>query len=118
MPFVILLLTELSGVMVVGAWAKNCKELREQDEANLEDQIDSYIVSDDVSAVHTSLRLPHILQDSTAPDKCEIARIQDKGTSWRLLGLQKPTAEPLAAWTRPSTSIVVSEIFTASPASI
>ena len=120
----------ISGAMVVGAWAENCKGLQHQNDANREATISGSVswqspdivipnnVSDDAKVFDQPLRLPDVLQDSTAPNDGEKARIQKEDTLWRLLGLQKPAAKPLAAWTRLSTSAVVSTIFLASPASV
>ena len=120
----------ISGAVAVGAWAENCKDLQQQNNANPEatlsnskswqspDTFNLKQASDDVTAPHQPIRLPDLLQDSTAPHTCEIARIQDDDSLWQLLGLQKPAATPLAAWARPSTNALVSAIFTASSASV
>lgn len=120
----------ISGAMLVGVWAHNCKELSQQENATpeasypqamswqLRDIADPYQARSDVTAAPAPLELPDILQDITAPTGSDITRIQDDDTLWRLLGLKKPTAEPLRAWPNPPTSTLVSAIFSASSASI
>ena len=64
------------------------------------------------------LRLPEILQDSTAPHGEELSRIQGDRILWQLLGLQKPPTDPTAAWGLPSKKVMVSGSFSASAESI
>ncbi|KAL1981484.1 hypothetical protein VTN96DRAFT_2513 [Rasamsonia emersonii] len=117
------------GAMVVGAWAQNCKELQQQHtELTAVSEAEQW---EKMPLVHwnqcenatafLSLRLPDILQDSTAPEDGEAKRILQDRSLWQLLGLQKPPTDPPTAsrGLPPSSSkIMVSAIFTASERSI
>ena len=115
----------LGGATAVGAWAKNCKELQQQSKnsapSSNPEQAEIPAVDFSQSGDATTskpLRLPDILQDATAPNGEELARIQEDRLLWQLLGLQKPPTDPIATWGPPSNKVMVSAIFAASAESI
>ena len=114
----------LGGAMAIGAWAKNCKEIQKDTNPVTSSDDGQWQMCPDNSREYENemasqpLRLPDILQDSTAPHGEEVARIQEDRTLWQLLGLQKPPTDSNTTWGSPSNKVMVSAIFAASAESI
>lgn len=124
----------LGGAMIVGAWAKCCKDLQngtgsvassDLQELNLplgdqktlhgsEGSLDQF----GDKRISIPLELPEILQDSTAPRSEEAAKLREDRTLWQLLGLQMPPVDATAIQRPASERTMVSGVFTASPDSI
>lgn len=115
----------LGGAMAVGDWAKNCKELQQHSTnsaASLNSEQGQMSAADfshsENATAFKPLKLPDILQDTTAPHGEELARIKEDRLLWQLLGLQKPPSDPIAGRGPPSNKVMVSAIFAASAESI
>ena len=124
----------LGGAMAVGAWAQNCKDIQTGRISVTPSSLDGiHVPNGDLEALHMPaadldqsgcriksypLKLPDILQDSTAPRGEEVARLQEDGTLWQLLGLQKPPVDLSAAQKPSSIKTMVSGIFVATSNSI
>lgn len=122
------------GAMAVGAWAQNCKDIQTGTSSVMSSCPDEiHLPIGDLEALHmpapnldqsgcgvtsSPLKLPDILQDSTAPHGEEAARLQEDGILWQLLGLQKPPVDLSAAQKPSSDRIMLSGIFVASSESI
>lgn len=124
----------LGGAMIVGAWAKYCKDLQNgTGSVTPSDLQELHLPIGDLETFHgpegdldqsgckrvsIPLKLPGILQDSTAPRAEEAAKLQEDRTLWQLLGLQMPPVDLTAAQRPSSDRIMVSGVFTASSDSI
>ena len=121
----------LGGAMAVGLWAQNCKDIQMgKSSVTTSSPDDIHLPIGDLEALHmpapdsacritsTPLKLPDILQDSTAPRGEEVARLQEDGTLWQLLGLQKPPVDLSAAQKPSPHRAMVSGIFVASSDSV